>query len=147
MDNIGDWLYIVFLVIAGISGLFSSKEKKRRERGSADTATQPIPGGQPLPGDSAGELGDKPFQEPSRPDPAPRKRPSKPRVKSAPPPPLRPAPFLATERTTHATPKPQPTVEPVLAEEAEDLPTAHPLKEIDELKKAVIYAEILNRKY
>lgn len=28
MDNAGDWLYIVFLIIAGISSLFGSKNKK-----------------------------------------------------------------------------------------------------------------------
>ena len=32
MDNAGDWLYIVFLVIAGISSLFSSKNKKKRPK-------------------------------------------------------------------------------------------------------------------
>ena len=30
MDNVGDWLYIVFLIIAAVSGLFSSKEKKKK---------------------------------------------------------------------------------------------------------------------
>lgn len=30
MDNVGDWLYIVFLIIAAVSGLFSSKDKRRR---------------------------------------------------------------------------------------------------------------------
>ena len=30
MDNVGDWLYIVFLIIAAVSGLFSSKTKRRR---------------------------------------------------------------------------------------------------------------------
>ena len=29
MDNVGDWLYIVFLIIAAVSGLFSSKDKKK----------------------------------------------------------------------------------------------------------------------
>ena len=32
MDNAGDWLYIVFLIIAGISSLFSSKNKKKRPK-------------------------------------------------------------------------------------------------------------------
>ncbi|MDZ3926326.1 hypothetical protein UZS95_07200 [Parabacteroides goldsteinii] len=30
MDNVGDWIYIVFLIVAAISGLFSSKNKKKR---------------------------------------------------------------------------------------------------------------------
>ena len=32
MDNVGDWLYIVFLIIAAVSGLFSSKDKKKKSR-------------------------------------------------------------------------------------------------------------------
>ena len=32
MDNLGDWLYIVLLVIAGISGLLSAGKKKQREQ-------------------------------------------------------------------------------------------------------------------
>ena len=31
MDNVGDWLYIVFLVIAGISSLLGSKDKKKKK--------------------------------------------------------------------------------------------------------------------
>ena len=31
MDNVGDWLYIVFLIIAAVSGLFSSKDKKKKK--------------------------------------------------------------------------------------------------------------------
>ena len=31
MDNVGDWLYIVFLIIAAVSGLFSSRTKKEEE--------------------------------------------------------------------------------------------------------------------
>ena len=31
MDNVGDWLYIVFLIIAAVSGLFSSKRQKEEE--------------------------------------------------------------------------------------------------------------------
>lgn len=34
MDNVGDWLYIVFLIIAAVSGLFSSKDKKKEEESS-----------------------------------------------------------------------------------------------------------------
>ena len=32
MDNVGDWLYIVFLIIAAVSSLFSSKDKKKKSR-------------------------------------------------------------------------------------------------------------------
>ena len=30
VENIGDWLYFLFIIIAGISSLFSSKKKKKR---------------------------------------------------------------------------------------------------------------------
>jgi hypothetical protein len=29
MDNLGDWLYVIFLVVAGVSGFISSGKKKR----------------------------------------------------------------------------------------------------------------------
>ena len=31
-ENIGDWLYILFLAIAGISSMFSSKKKKKQPK-------------------------------------------------------------------------------------------------------------------
>ena len=49
MDNVGDWLYIVFLIIAAVSGLFSSKDKKKKSR--PDILGQPdreiVPNDQP----------------------------------------------------------------------------------------------------
>ena len=44
MDNVGDWIYIVFLIVAAISGLFSSKNKKKRPT----ARTRYIPGGKYL---------------------------------------------------------------------------------------------------
>jgi hypothetical protein len=32
MDSLGDWLYIILLVIAGISGILNSGRKKKREQ-------------------------------------------------------------------------------------------------------------------
>ena len=52
MDNVGDWLYIVFLIIAAVSGLFSSKDKKKKSR--PDILGQPdreiVPNDQPTEG-------------------------------------------------------------------------------------------------
>ncbi|MDR2388267.1 MAG: hypothetical protein LBD89_00570 [Tannerellaceae bacterium] len=31
MDNLGDWLYIILLVVAGIGGVLNSGKKKKRE--------------------------------------------------------------------------------------------------------------------
>lgn len=49
MDNVGDWIYIVFLIVAAISGLFSSKNKKKAPDTSPRTArSRLIPGGKYL---------------------------------------------------------------------------------------------------
>ena len=34
MDNIGDWLYIIFLIIAAISGMRSSDKNKKKKQGA-----------------------------------------------------------------------------------------------------------------
>lgn len=56
MDNVGDWLYIVFLIIAAVSGLFSSKDKKKKSR--PDILGQPdreiVPNDQPTEGKASG---------------------------------------------------------------------------------------------
>ncbi len=41
----------------------------------------------------------------------------------------------------------EPEQEPILVEEKEDVPKDYEIKTADDLKKAVIYSEILNRKY
>ena len=91
-ENIGDWLYILFLAIAGISSMFSSKKKKKQQQVAA------------------------------------------------------PSPFLAAEKVTDKqSPAGNRLVVPSTEEEI-------PLTDIEfdnaaELRKAVIYTEILNRKY
>ena len=56
MDNVGDWLYIVFLIIAAVSGLFSSKDKKKK-KSRPDILGQPdreiVPNDQPTEGHSS----------------------------------------------------------------------------------------------
>lgn len=58
MDNVGDWLYIVFLIIAAVSGLFSSKDKKKKSR--PDILGQPdreiVPNDQPTEGKGFWEI-------------------------------------------------------------------------------------------
>ena len=44
MDNLGDWLYIVFLIVAAVSGLFGSGKKKKRQTevlGRPDSEIEP----------------------------------------------------------------------------------------------------------
>ena len=80
MDNIGDWLYIVFLVIAGISGLFSSKEKKKK-KGRPEILGQPdkeiVSDEQPQPAGEKGfwEIWEEIKQAPAQPTPKPEEKP------------------------------------------------------------------------
>ena len=130
MDNIGDWLYIVFLAIAGISGLFSSKEKKKK-KGRPEILGQPdkeiVSDEQPQPAEDKGfwEIGEEIKQAPAQPTPEPEEKP-------------RP---IQEDKPRKAPPTVPPMKEP-------ERPTPEiTLQDTDELRKAVIYAEILNRKY
>ena len=79
MDNVGDWLYIVFLIIAAVSGLFSSKDKKKKSR--PDILGQPdreiVPNDQPTEGKGFWEILEDMQKETQKPesyrDPAIRK--------------------------------------------------------------------------
>lgn len=114
MDNVGDWLYIVFLVIAGISSMFGSKDKKSRR--------------------AAEVLGEPEIVIPEEPKPIKR------RVKVAKPQPIVEEPIPERVITKH-----QPIKRTSKSmEESEHIDVAITQ---EELRKAVIYAEILNRKY
>lgn len=134
MDSIGDWLYIVFLVIAGISSMLNAAKKKKeaqnapqeeqipqpptakRQARRAKRATRPMPTQQPIPVFT-----------------------SEPIATAAP----TPNPFLTAEQeipehlTAEAT---SPTVE---EPESCALPS---FTDREELRKAILYAEILQRK-
>ena len=102
MDNAGDWLYIVFLIIAAVSGLFSSKDKKKKSR--PDILGQPdreiVPNDQPTEGKGFWEILEDMQKETQKPKPAPRQKQVKPKVEkpkvatssSA------PSPFLSAEK-------------------------------------------------
>lgn len=110
MDNVGDWLYIVFLIIAGISSLFSSKSKKKSPQ---QVLRQPV----------------------SIPTQKQRKKRK-----------TEPAAFLTAEQMTD---RPMPAESHLAIFPTEE---ENPLADIEfdnaaELRKAVIYTEILNRKY
>ena len=82
MDNVGDWLYIVFLIIAAVSGLFSSKDKKKKSR--PDILGQPdreiVPNDQPTEGKGFWEILEDMQKETRKPKPAPRQKQVKPKV-------------------------------------------------------------------
>ena len=82
MDNVGDWLYIVFLIIAAVSGLFSSKDKKKKSR--PDILGQPdreiMPNDQPTEGKGFWEILEDMQKETQKPKPAPRQKQVTPKV-------------------------------------------------------------------
>ena len=151
MDNVGDWLYIVFLIIAAISGLFSSKKKKNRPEvlGQPDREIMP---------DDERPTQEKGFweileemREPEPPKPISKTPTRQEHVPQAPPTPPEvsspPSPYLATEKDTleQALTRPYKVVVPPMAEPAPTVEVT--FNDPEELRKAVIYAEILNRKY
>lgn len=132
MDNVGDWLYILFLIIAGISGLLGSKNKKkhseeRQEQPSREVTTE----------------GEKGFWEILEEEmQAPRPVPASQTVTAAPAPPARKqeAKPVAEKKQTAA-----PRATRTQQEKESQPPTG--FADAEELRRAVIYSEILNRKY
>lgn len=130
MDNAGDWLYIVFLAIAGISSLFSSKNKKKRPKqilGQPDKEI--VTSEKEVPAKGFWEI----LEEMQKPEPV-----KQPAAASK--------PFLAGEKMADRQSSARNRLATPPAEEES------PLTEIEfdnaaELRKAVIYTEILNRKY
>lgn len=147
MDNGGDWLYyIVFLIIAGISGLMSSKNKKKDR---PDILGQPgreiVPNEEPTQEKGFWEILEE-MGNP-QPQPQPQRKPKKqkaenPMTLSAQP----PKPFLTAERDIPSRIASQSSAMTQDEEETAVLP-ANSFQNMDEIKKAIIYTEILNRKY
>lgn len=150
MDNAGDWIYyIVFLIVAGISGLMSSKNKKKNR---PDILGQPgreiVPNDQPTQDkgfwEVLEEMGNpRPESQPvPQPQVKPQMRKEKPKSISA----SAPKPFLTSEKDIPGKIAAQSSIMPPVEEEVGILPE-NPFRNMDEIKKAVIYTEILNRKY
>ncbi|MDD4516718.1 hypothetical protein [Massilibacteroides sp.] len=149
MDNLGDWLYIVFLIIAAVSGLFNSKKKKKR------VPAKPV---QPQvnPNTSSNTEEEKGFWEILQEMQNGPKQPPKPTVKNVPAKKTATKktavqqPFLSAESRIPSSVNRQ--NESILLEETDE--TDHNissddfhLQDVDEVRKAIIYSEILNRKY
>lgn len=142
MDNAGDWLYIVFLIIAGISSLFGSKNKKKRPKQILGQPDREIVTNEDnVPDKGLWEILEE-MQNPKpakQPVPTPKRKKKQQQVAA-------PSPFLAAEKVTDKqSPAGNRLVVPSTEEEI-------PLTDIEfdnaaELRKAVIYTEILNRKY
>ena len=134
MDSIGDWLYIVFLVIAGISSMFNAAKKKKEEQNAPQEA--PIP---------------QPRREQRQARRAKRSTRSIPAQQ--------PVPVYTTEQDPAAMPMPNPflTAEQEIPEhlaaetttsimEEPEISTLPSFSDREELRKAILYAEILQRK-
>ena len=141
MDNVGDWIYIVFLIVAAISGLFSSKNKKKRP---TQVLGQPGHDTYPEENTSSGKGFWEILEEattPQKPE-APTAPIHKNKKKT-------PAskPFLSTEQEIQKSKvsSSQPMNFPI--EEEHSMLEDIEFNNAEELRKAVIYSEILNRKY
>lgn len=153
MDNLGDWLYIILIAVVGLSSLLSSGRKKKREKQTLDIPPQDreeIDYEQ----DSAQE--DKDFwdtfwetpktkQQPAPLLPIPPKKATikttiKEKVSS-------PSPFLTGESEIEQAIRKQKPSAIQLEEEIPALVDIEDLHNMEALRKAVVYTEILNRKY
>ena len=141
MDNVGDWIYIVFLIVAAISGLFSSKKKKKRP---TQVLGQPGHDTYPEENTSSGKGFWEILEEattPQKPEaptaPIHKKKKKTPASK----------PFLSTEQEIQKSKvsSSQPMNFPI--EEEHSMLEDIEFNNAEELRKAVIYSEILNRKY
>ena len=124
MDEFGDWIYIILMVVVGISSLFSSISKKKRQQ----QTQMPVP----VPSEST-------FPEPSIPKQKARKQPLPAFEQS------KRIPYDAN--MTHRVEDNRLQAETFVEQEESTLSDELDLSDADAFRKAVIYAEILNRKY
>ncbi len=126
MESIGDWIYLVLILIFAASGMFGSKSKKKRptvvlgspeyEPDKAERTSWEMPG----------DANASQSRKIKMPEPAPIPK-AEPSVGS-----LSPRTSAASGST---------------AGEEHSILENIDLKDAEELRKAVIYSEILNRKY
>ena len=150
MENIDDWLYIVFLAIAGISSLFSSVKRKRVQQpipDQEDTDLEP-PFGEPMeemPSQRTFRIPDEVFQtRPADSDQA---------TLSGQPAGADPAALMGKRRSRLKTAQgkmpdtPTPAAQAPTTPPAEAAPERSWLDNPSDLRRAILCAEILNRKY
>ncbi|GAB6395642.1 MAG: hypothetical protein MdMp024_1954 [Bacteroidales bacterium] len=132
MENLSDWLYIVLLAVAGISGVLTSGKKKKQV---AETSRKP----------------ETTVAIPDIPNPAPSYQPiiMSSQKKTSKKKPFSSISFMEEGKRSIVSP-PFATqlgqTEDSVDESAFRL-SSEPFRNIDELKKAIIYSEILYRKY
>lgn len=148
MDNLNDWLYIILMVIAGVSSLFSSRKKKKRPTEILGQSGADIH----MPNQTPREKGfwemleetKKEFTQQEKPSQPPKKKKQNKNQNAS-----APRPFLAAENEIQRSNMVSsiPAGPAFLEEEEYTVMTDIELKNVNDLRKAVIYAEILNRKY
>ena len=150
MENIDDWLYIVFLAIAGISSLFSSVKRKRVQQPIPDQEDADLepPFGEPMeemPSQRTFRMPDEVFQtRPADSDQA---------TLSGQPAGADPAALMGKRRSRLKTAQgkmpdtPTPAAQAPTTPPAEAAPERSWLDNPSDLRRAILYAEILNRKY
>ena len=150
MENIDDWLYIVILAIAGISSLFSAVKRKRVQQpipDQEDTDLEP-PFGEPMeemPSQRTFRMPDEVFQtRPADSDQA---------TLSGQPAGADPAALMGKRRSRLKTAQgkmpdtPTPAAQAPTTPPAEAAPERSWLDNPSDLRRAILCAEILNRKY
>ena len=150
MENIDDWLYIVFLAIAGISSQFSSVKRKKVQQpipDQEDTDLEP-PFGEPMeemPSQRTFRMPDEVFQtRPADSDQA---------TLSGQPAGADPAALMGKRRSRLKTAQgkmpdtPTPAAQAPTTPPAEAAPERSWLDNPSDLRRAILCAEILNRKY
>ena len=145
MDNIGDWIYIVFLIIAGVSGMISSAKKKKRSTEMPkpsvdDTFPKEHQEEKKSFWDILQEMQQQMEQEHAEPEVLiPEEKVSQKKRKTPPP-----VPFFAERE--HVTSSIEKETAIPLSQKEENVQDSS-YRNIEELRKAIIYTEILNRKY
>ena len=135
MENLGDWLYITLLVIAGIGSLLGSGKKKKQSQQTSDQPS-PIPDyerktqQEEEPGSFWDMFDDIPKEQPH---------------------PQQPKPVIQPQRIQpiiHSKPVNTPVYTSETDNNQDDpFEYSESFHDTEELKKAIIYSEILNRKY
>ena len=130
MEELGDWVYIILMVVVGISSLYSSAKKKQKQQQMQ----------MPTPVSDPSDQYEMPDPTPSVPNKIERKQPPTFQKK------MKRQPF-----NTYSTIPPVETFAQIeknlLQEEENTIASNLELTDADSFRKAVIYAEILNRKY
>lgn len=148
MENLGDLIYIVVLAVIGLSSLFSAGKKKKVE---AEAKKQQAPPPDIVTPETASDrdFWDI-FTEPEEKyppvivKPKAQKKSPKPQTTKA----VQPSPFLKGESEIERIIRTQSSNLSFLEEEENTpLVSAEEFNDPESLRKAVIYSEILNRKY